>query len=174
MKNIILIIITFFTLISCNKDEENAIAEIDKLPPATQIGANTFGCLLDGKAFLPGTGSNPLDCVYQFVNGGFYFTLQANKRDNLNNRITIVLATNNLQILEGNTYVLLDESIGNAVGKYSYATNSTYTSSTHTGELTITKLNDQIISGTFRFDIIDYQGTLRSITNGRFDMQYTN
>ena len=118
MKNIILIIITFFTLISCNKDEENAIAEIDKLPPATQIGANTFGCLLDGKAFLPGTGSNPLDCVYQFVNGGFYFTLQANKRDNLNNRITIVLATNNLQILEGNTYVLLDESIGNAVGKY--------------------------------------------------------
>lgn len=56
MRRIILIIITFFTLISCNKDEENAIAEIDKLPPATQTGAGTFSFLVNGVPYVDNGG----------------------------------------------------------------------------------------------------------------------
>ncbi|MCW3074373.1 MAG: hypothetical protein JWP69_1442 [Flaviaesturariibacter sp.] len=36
------------TSVSCKKDKDN-----DKLPPITQNGANTFGCLVNGKVWLP-------------------------------------------------------------------------------------------------------------------------
>ncbi len=35
----------------CKKDDLNA--ELAKLPPITQTGANTFGCLVNGKAYIP-------------------------------------------------------------------------------------------------------------------------
>lgn len=175
MKNIIIITLIYLTFFSCNKDEDQPIAEIDKLPSATQVGANTFGCLLDGIAFKPGGGPNPLDCVYQFVDGGYYFGLQGNKRNENNNKVTIALGTNNLQIQEGLTYNLLNNSIGNAFGIYSFSPFSSYTSAFQTGELKISKLDlqNQIISGYFWFDIIDFQGNLHQIREGRFDMQYT-
>lgn len=36
---------------------------IESLPPATQIGANTFGCLIDGKVFVPNSESTLSDCI---------------------------------------------------------------------------------------------------------------
>ena len=127
----------------------------------TTTGANTFGALLDGEPFLPGGGTNPLDCVYQFVNGGYFFALQGNKRNENNSRVLIGLATNSLEINENTTYALS--------GMFSE------TNEVNTGELTITRLdlNEQIVSGTFFFDIIDQNGELRQIRDGRFDMQYT-
>ena len=175
MKKIVLLII-FITLYSCSSDNNTPknTSEIDKLPPATQTGANTFGCLLDGKAFLPGNGSNPLDCVYQLVGGEYYFELQANKRDEFNNIVLIALGTNKLQIEQGLVYNLLGGSNGNAYGVYSFATNKTYTDNINYGELTITKLTETTVSGTFWYNIIDYQGNLHTIREGRFDMQYSN
>jgi len=79
--NFSLSIILLLSLGACSKDDDIPKSPIDQLPPATQTGENTFGCLLDGKAFLPGNGINPLDCVYQYVDGGYYFALQGNKRD---------------------------------------------------------------------------------------------
>ena len=36
---------------SCKKPKPStALTEIEKLPPITQTGANTFGCLVDGVA----------------------------------------------------------------------------------------------------------------------------
>ena len=40
----------FLLLIAC---EREAPQPVDQLPPATQEGANTFGCLVDGEVFLP-------------------------------------------------------------------------------------------------------------------------
>jgi hypothetical protein len=176
MKKLLLLISLSIILSCCNNDDDKPKTELEKLPLATQTGANTFGCLLDGKAFLPGSGSNPLDCVYQYVDGGYYLALQANKRDELNNRISIALGSINFQIQQGFTYNLLANSEGNVTGIYSYAGNNTYTSSTHFGELYITKLDEinHIVSGTFWYNIIDFQGNLHQIRDGRFDMQYTN
>src|SRR5690606_7751402 len=139
-KYILLIFLTT-TISCCNKDDDNPPPDpVDQLPPATQTGAGTFGCLLDGEVFLPGNSSNNLDCVYQFVNGGYYFALQSNKRDINNNRITLAIGTNRLEINEGGTYSLIDFTEGNASGIYSYANNANYTSENNTGELKITKL----------------------------------
>src|SRR6185503_9360933 len=68
---------------NCKKDN---IDELSKLPPATQSGANTFGCLINGSAFIPNgyDGSKPnihviadpthndgylLIDVYRYING---------------------------------------------------------------------------------------------------------
>ncbi len=175
MKKLLLLLLTTLTLSFCNKDDDKTLSEIDKLPPATQTGANTFGCLLDGQAFIPSGGTNPLDCVYQYVNGGYNFGLQGNKRNQNNNLVTIAIGTDNLQIEQGFTYNLLDEFSGNAFGVYSLSTNTFYTSTIETGELKISKLDQisQTVSGTFWFDVKDQNGVIHQIREGRFDMQYT-
>ncbi len=176
MKNLIIIFITALTLSSCDKDNDKP--EIEKLPPVTQTGANTFGCLLDGQAFLPGGGTNPLDCVYQYTNGGYYFALQGNKRDSENNLFDISVGTINLQIEENNTYQLKDNQNGNAVGRFSISGVPRFTSSnTYNGEVKITKLDkkNQIVSGTFWFDVLHpFTGQVVKIREGRFDMEYSN
>nr|WP_315174346.1 hypothetical protein [uncultured Flavobacterium sp.] len=76
MKNLLLLILTVFTLISCDKDGQ-IFAGKDQLPPETQTGANTVGCLVNGKVFLPKKeGINPeVNCFYQLVNGEYFFTM---------------------------------------------------------------------------------------------------
>ena len=172
---ILKLLLTITLIISCGNDDDQSTNPIDQLPAATQTGANTFGCLLDGKAFLPRGGTNPLDCVYQFVNGGYYFALQGNKRDFENNYFAISCSTENLEILDNQTYNLIENGQENAFGRYTFNTLDYFTSQTHTGELTITKLDqvNQVVSGTFWFDVIDSNGTVHQIREGRFDMQYT-
>ncbi|UOX34004.1 hypothetical protein LXD69_00470 [Flavobacterium sediminilitoris] len=176
MKKIILLLLITFTLSCCNKDDDTPSNPVDQLPQATQIGANTFGCLLDGVVFKPGNVSNPLDAQYQLINGSFYFSLDAARRYDNSNYISIGLGTLNLELFQGNIYPLLEQEDGKANGSFFYNTSITYTSINKTGELKITKLDqvNNIISGTFWFDIIDSQGVFHQIRDGRFDVQYTN
>jgi hypothetical protein len=171
----LLILFTLLISASCKNDDDSPTNPIDQLPEATQTGENTFGCLLDGEAFLPGPGPNTLDAVYQFVNGGYFFSLQANKRDADNNLIRLGCSTQNLEIIEEQTYALNEKIDGNAYGKYFFNTTFYYTTNTSIGELTITKLDfdNNIVSGTFWYDIEDFQGNLHQIREGRFDMRFT-
>ena len=168
-----LCILTF----SCSSDDDNANGSdpINQLPDATQTGENTFGCLLDGEAFIPGGGTNPLDCVYQFVDGEYYFQLQGRKRNDNFNLISIGIATIAKEIDEGETYNLLEQAEGNVFARYGFSANFSYTSTQDSGQLIITNLDmdNQIISGTFWFDVIDQNGELREIRDGRFDMEFT-
>lgn len=172
-----LLLIFLATIISCsNNDDDNPPTEpIDQLPPATQTGAGTFGCLLDGEVFLPGNVPNKLDCVYQYVDGGYYFSLQGSKRDSNNNVILIGLSSKNLEINQNTTYQLKEKIDQNAYGTYFFNTDLFYTNQIHTGELTITKLDfdNHIASGTFWFDVKDGDGVVHQIREGRFDVRFT-
>ncbi|WP_300565031.1 hypothetical protein [Flavobacterium sp.] len=177
MKNLILFLLFSIALTCCQKDDDQTISPINQLPPITQTGANTFGCLLDEQVFKPGNGPNPLDCVYQFVNGGYYFTLQANKYyADADKLIGVGCVTQKLQITQGQTYILQNQSDGNASGGYFFNVDWFYTSVTYTGELKIIKLDEvnHIVSGTFWYDVQDTNGVVHKIREGRFDMQYTN
>ena len=56
---LIVLLATTLLAASCKKDKpQDNRTELEKLPAITQIGANTFGCLVDGKAWLP-NGSKP-------------------------------------------------------------------------------------------------------------------
>ena len=83
LKTLLCILLTGSLLAaSCKKSKPGAaLTELEKLPPITQTGANTFGCLVDGKAWLP-NGSKPqiggpniqvyVDPTFQ--GGAFYVT----------------------------------------------------------------------------------------------------
>ena len=72
MKNLklfTLIIMAIFALNSCKKEKTG----IDALPPATQEGNDTFGCLVNGEAFTPkgsSFGGPILSSYYQYLNSG--------------------------------------------------------------------------------------------------------
>ena len=176
MKRITYILFTAFILsISCDNDDDTPQDPLDQLPAATQIGANTFGCLLDGEVFLPGQGNLTLDAVYQNINGEFFFSVQGNKRNTENDLLRIGLATLNFELQENAAYQLLENQNGNATGAYFIRTEMYYTSVQNSGELTITHLDEenQTVSGTFWFDVQDQEDVLHEIREGRFDMQYT-
>ena len=172
MKNLVLILVTALTLSCCDKDDDKPRNPIHKLPPETQIGARTFGCLLDGAPFVPGNENLAKDCVFQYVNG-HYFSLQGTTYINKES-YRLGLSTDNLKIEEGKTYMLQSKIDGNASGKY-FDDYANYTTSTEKGKMTITKLDfsKHIVSGTFFYDIKDSKGVTHKITNGRFDMPFT-
>ena len=166
----------------CKHDPTPAKPE-DQLPPATQTGAGTFGCLLNGQPFLP-SGNLATPNFFVIYDPTFH-------GGNLD-----VRTYRNTDKLSNKQYLNFGGDSINQVGTYSFITSSTFPMrSTHTvyfsddnksspcnyynyfpgtttkGQLTITRLDKQqgIISGTFQF-ILAQPGcdTLR-FTNGRFD-----
>jgi hypothetical protein len=180
MKKIALLLFINLVICGCDKDNDQQTNPIDQLPPATQIGANTFGCLLDGVVFKPGTTNNSYQCFYQLVDGEYYFSVNANyqKAGILK---SIGIATEKRTISQGQTLNLIERTFGNAYATYYIANSNTgidelqYTSTINTGELKITKLDftNNIVSGTFWYDIKDNQNIVHQIREGRFDMQFT-
>ena len=176
MKNLLILILLTTSLSCCSNDDSG-----DSLPPETQTGANTVGCLVDGKVFLPHQeGINPsINCFYQFVDGEFFFSMNfADLRGVTNERV--VIQTFRLALEEGRIYNL-DKSTskdgdytgGGGVYEVS-ASNRYFTNDIKKGELTITRvdLQNSIISGTFWFDAINQKGEIVEIREGRFDWNY--
>jgi hypothetical protein len=176
-KNLIILLLISFTLSCCNKDD-NPFSGSDQLPPETQTGANTVGCLVNGEVFLPHQeGINPaVNCFYQLDNGEYYFTMNfADLRGSGFKEVFIQTGKINLQV--GSTYLLNKNSIDDGDfngggGGYSTSLSNTYKTNTiKTGELKITRLDlsNSIISGTFWFDAVNSTGETVQIRSGRFD-----
>lgn len=52
MKKNALILLAVITFLGCSKNDDGP-----KLPPVTQMGANTFGCYIDGNLLVPRSGT---------------------------------------------------------------------------------------------------------------------
>lgn len=173
--------------VACKKDKQQLpVSELAKLPPATQTGANTFGCLVNGKAFLPnyinlyqGTG---IQCYYMYINKGFYLTAGGSHKNSDGSINSVILYADSLAepLYQGDTLNLTGSGTHNkSFGVYNlidppYNSKSYSTDETVTGRLIITRLDqiNLIISGTFSFDSGDQNGNKISVTNGLFDMKY--
>ncbi len=169
--------ILFILYCSCSNDDDNTPQDpISQLPPATTTGENSFGALLDGEPFIPSGGINPLDAQYHLINDEWFFYVGGSKRIENFNLLSLSLSTNARELEAGQTYVLVSEfDVGGVSGVYGFNGEFYDTDDQNSGELTITRLNlnAQIISGTFFFDVIDQNGELREIRDGRFDMRFT-
>jgi hypothetical protein len=139
--------------------------ELEKLPPITQTGENTFGCLVNGKAFVSETTTDAV-AFYQMgilqIIGGL-----------IDEEISFIIHEDNTPILSGK-YDLVNNSLAEA-SFYSYINGNTciYTDkNVITGTLTITQLNLQqfILAGTFEFDAVTTVCDTVKITDGRFDL----
>ncbi|MDB5131718.1 MAG: hypothetical protein JWR02_1467 [Mucilaginibacter sp.] len=166
---------------SCKKHVVQPVNQLSLLPPATQTGARTFGCLVNGKAFVPENRSiiegPDMQCNYILLNGGYYFTLALSNNDNGLVK-GMWVKTDSLAIAQGQTYKLITYAMGDADASYYLLGNdnrSYITNTTVSGVLTITKLDPatQIVSGTFYFKAVNAPGDTVSVTDGRFDMPYT-
>ena len=169
-----LLILSLLALQGCFNDDDAPTT----LPEATQTGAGTFGCLVNGEPFIE-TGSY-LNCYYQYVDGGYYFAFGAESEYNSLLR-QIILGTNAAIIEEGVTYTLgmgCYDVPGSHYGEVTYKFHYGYvfdTCDTEYGYLHITKFDftNYIVSGTFEFDVLNpYTGEIIEIREGRFDTKF--
>ncbi|RBP26031.1 hypothetical protein DFR65_1194 [Oceanihabitans sediminis] len=179
MKKLLLLLTITLTLSCCNKDDDN---NTETLPLATQTGAGTFACKVNGQNFID-TSDGYFNCFYQFTGGEYYFSISGEDQDYKNSNLpwSISLGTVHKTISQEETLQLLESTDGNASGVafFTFSINNSESSSTNsqfTGELTITKLDftNNIVSGTFWFDIEHpVTGETVEIREGRFDTLFT-
>lgn len=152
---------------------------MDALPPATQTGEQTFGCLIDGRPFFPDKfGGGRPTAFYQISEGGYTSVIRASRRNDEPLK-SISIGALDIESFSETTYQLKSEVSGNLYGLYLLDGGIVLDSQTtdlSPGRLTITRFDDQehIISGTFEFTVQGNNGELIKITDGRFDLNYSN
>lgn len=178
----LLALLLVFLSAACKKEE------VDTLPKATQDGRGTMGCLVDGKAWTPYVsprlGGGSLFIAYWRTGAGSHPSLTMFfNRDTQDDRpaSSIYFFTPNVT---GPNSVALDQlanpMLASANPAYANFTDSKtglevyhITGPTATGQLTLTRFDTvaRIASGTFHFQGRATNGTLVSVTDGRFDVR---
>ena len=171
-----------FLFSTCKK----AKLELEKLPPETQIGAQTFGCLVNGKALVP-----KLSLLSQIPSPrlepvSFYFKSDSNTMDfsvkgirDVTNEpdMRVSLYVKGIDIIEGVVLMIKEEHTEKAWGHFYGSLNlnsyNTYYNSKENlgGEIWLKKFNDSIIAGTFWFNAVNSNYDTLKITDGRFDIK---
>lgn len=181
-KTLTLLFSSLFLLLACNKDDDptpTPVNPADQLPPATQTGEVMLACTVNGVPYIT-KGYDQVTSYYQWVNGGYGFIIAGRKETDLMWQITIG-NSGNAPIEQGKTYPLNSNNPGHygggkVIGGPDNHLNSSVTNTTYTGELTITKfdLQNEIVSGTFWFDIENpWTGKKIEVRNGRFDTHFS-
>jgi uncharacterized protein DUF6252 len=160
--------------------ETSCKKETAKLPAATSTGANTFGCLVNGKAWIA-TGRG----VFSGINptsGGFFGEVDSTvsiyinafgENDEIAIYLKKTIAVGTYQ-LDRNTDIKPSAVLPQAsYGMYALLYDHEYvTDSIHTGVVNITHadLGTGIVSGTFEMRLYQRNtGKIINITSGRFD-----
>ncbi|MGZ5189390.1 MAG: DUF6252 family protein [Flavisolibacter sp.] len=181
LKQFLLIVTSLLLLTSsCRKNKSKE--PVDQLPPETQTGANTFGCLVDGQVFKPKGDplAGPLIKAQSwFINGKNGFSISARRSEG--NQSKVVGIAGDSIIVRIGIFDLTSLNPGKMRGGYSYMDlnmvrpNLYETNDINRGELKITKVDNvnQIFSGTFWFDASDsYTGIVVKVREGRFDLPF--
>jgi hypothetical protein len=192
MKKTILIFLATLLLFSCSKDSTGD--PTFQLPPETQTGANTFGCLINGKVLIPRSGvgsiAGPDEAVY--VWGGYpnstdYYEIDV--RDYKSNRTAQILIHLQSAHLKGVSNFVVDKSNGFSsidgldhnyihCRVFNEATNSYqyYRSFDNSGLVKVTRYDfiKRIISGTFSCRVRNSTNPSDEIEikQGRFDIKW--
>jgi hypothetical protein len=186
-KNYLIIYcLVFLYSTSCNKV---STSPTNQLPPLTTEGLNTFGCLVNGKIFVPQKPSGDLGpyygCQYQYIypasNTPYIFGVYGKDKPNPGEFTNVLIDLDSVTVHQGDTFQLgLPSRHGKQSATYSSdpANNAGIidynTTDSLTGQITITFFDkaNQIASGTFWFNATDGTGDTVHITEGRFDMHF--
>ena len=170
-----LVLIVLLSILSCTKTEE-----IDKLPPMTTEGKNTFGCLVNGKTWIPKTEGGGLfneKLTVRYENEGL--NIQANLRlnnDEIFQRLSVTavfIDVGSYQIspppFDGIVYFNLKNKPMGTIECTSYKCIPEDTQI----EILYIDTSKRIISGTFSYkNLTNRCGDIINITDGRFDVRY--
>ncbi len=170
-------LVALLGLSQCKKHDPDPL---EQLPPATQTGANTFGCLVNGKPWTPQgyNGSSNYSIDYDSgLNGGIFDlrTYRYPEPGNSNSQQYIILYAN--QVSKPGTYYFRNTkqtraSLQDRLSSCYWSSRDSATTYRR-GALTITRLDLQagIISGTFDFTLYQPGCDTIRVTQGRFDKQ---
>ena len=143
----------------CKKDKDDP-KPIERLPAATTIGANTWGCLVNGEAWTSSGAANMR--ADWTVPAGCYCVMTFSRR-------TVWLGIQDR--FTAGVYILAPVDSG------SYAKvltpNKDYDfDRLLNGQLTLTRLDRQagVMAGTFEFTMVGGPGDTLRVTDGRFDI----
>jgi hypothetical protein len=190
MKNtytylLLLLILIIVTVESCKKAK--CTDPICQLPPATQTGANTMGCLVNGKAWLPDTKDDGGIPRLPAISVSFWNTktqlylrfYRVRKPDNQDLKIYVTNFTGEgIYVMDSTSRIMGVPGSNGNLNNYFYYTdynaNTKYsTTENYKGKLTITLFDSvrQIISGSFSFKAKGLDGIPDSlqVSEGRFD-----
>ena len=155
--------------------EKEPLDTLDELVPATQEGANTLGCLIDGEVFYNRGGSlNVRDITSTLV------TTQPSRIGIVGHDVSQSDAQNwsrvfvNVPIPFLNPNIYTGSVLGFNRGIGANAVDSFVDASMYNSiNVEFYDMENRIVSGTFEFTVIEEgTGTVRTITNGRFDVKY--
>ncbi|MFD1551870.1 hypothetical protein DNU06_01775 [Putridiphycobacter roseus] len=187
MKQLLLLMCLCFSIASintaCHKIKANPAEPIDltpKLPQATHIGANTFGCYINGALFIAQSNNYnkviPIYCSYNKISENELRIQGSRLNDSVRDNVRFIAF-----IDKGVGAYEMDVTGDNQDGYNIYTTDSIWCfdynfSLTEKGMLDITFLDtvDRIISGNFQMQLYNEDCPLKivSITDGRFDLKY--
>jgi hypothetical protein len=171
-------------LTQCKKNSLELAKPEDQLPPATQTGARTFGCLLNGQLWVPSgnSGMPNFRVTYDPAYDGGNLDIRTYRVIN-GTQQTQFLSLGFNQISQPGTYRFqsvitslttphnIDFNDGNGDACYEFIS---HRGTTTRGELTITRLDKQqgIVSGTFAFTLLQPGCDTIRVTKGRFDNRF--
>ena len=180
MKNLIItlsLISLLFLASSCPKNNgSNPSNSNPQLPAATQTGANTYGCLLNGEVWIPGGEPGPFQ-VYGFI-AQYYlgnFTLSAAKKNDTTPLTGIYWDHTNVYHT-GTYYFNGNQATSATFSIYGEYGSTTTNADSLKNNVTITRFDtvNSVISGTFNLFFTQQGKDTMRITDGRFDVKYTN
>lgn len=156
-RKILLILIAGLAFFSSCKEK----SDIDALPPATQVGANTFGCLKNGQVYKC-SGLLDTSDIFNLQPEGccFYYD-----RENV-----VLLARINNPLANLSIRFPKPRGIGTITEGIRYSGQDADTD--YDSKIVITRFDNNIISGTFQMKITWDDGSTSTITDGRFDMRH--
>ena len=175
-----ILLLAFASCSSCKK-------EINLLPPETQTGANTFGCLVDGKAWIPDPGGSGA-IGSKPINGGYISALPPVYFNDTNISLRIYQDNATISFYIRNVdrvgsyplnfdtqpapASLYPQNYGEFVNYYTGGADFYMTNSTYTGSVEITRADrpNLILSGRFSFTGVSSTGKTIKVTDGRFDI----
>ena len=178
MKTKLPLYLALLLLTQCSKCKKDDPAPVDQLPPATQSGANTFGCLVNGQPYTPqgrvGLGSN-FDLSYDPGFNGGALIVRTYMAKTINDRK--YLSVLGMHIARTGSYPFSSANEANAFysdlfvplpcDDYDSREPGTFSQ----GNLTVTRLDlaAGIVAGTFSFKLYHPGCDTLRVTQGRFD-----
>ncbi len=180
MKNLFFLLLALPLLATtCQKDPKKGqpvyVTEEEKLPAITQQGLNTFGCLVNGKAWLPDNdGSSNAELSPDYWNGILSISAKRFGKDKTGHRSLLESVWIDIYgIYQTGSYNKDDTA---TVRFYDYENSCSY----HFNNILITNINisrfdtlNRIIAGNFNATLyVDSICDTLKITKGRFDVKY--
>lgn len=173
----------FLLLLTCKKPPT--------LPPQTAQGSNNFGCYVNGVLFTPlnSSTSNALtnDPALRITYGEliavgngadnegehYIFSVGASRKEN-GIKKTVGFGALNIKNLKAGNSFTINNSKGNFSASYQEqkGDNFIHTYHAYEGTITILKVTDTFIAGTFWFNAKDSQQDTVKVTEGRFDVAF--